>query len=78
MKKIISLENTKQTFIDNPDVSLLSPHMRALRTLIETHSNERSPSMQLVLPPFLSLLNTNTNTHTVKYAIQALTTALGL
>lgn len=37
MTKIISLENTKQTFIDNPDVSLLSPHTGALRSLIETH-----------------------------------------
>ncbi len=35
---MISLQSTEQAFIDNPDVSLFSPHMRALRTLIETRT----------------------------------------
>lgn len=31
-------ESPTQAFIDSPDVSLFSPHMLALRTLIETHT----------------------------------------
>lgn len=64
IEKMISLENTKQAFNDSPDVSLFSPLMRVLRTLIETHTETiNSCSMQLSLPPFLLLLHTHKYKH---------------
>lgn len=37
---MVSLVNTKQAFNDSPDVSLFSPVMQALRTLMETRTQQ--------------------------------------
>lgn len=78
MKRSDLLEKKKKKqgegiFINNPDVSLLSPHMWDTRRYEDKHAT----STPLTLSSFLSQLNTNTNTHTADYTIQALTTALG-
>lgn len=65
IEKMVSLENTKQAFNDSPDVSLFSPLMPALRTLIETRTQQWTPAPRcsLSLPIAVAHAQIQTPTH---------------